>query len=267
MIHAVSLHKTYRPGAEVVHALRDVSLSIDQGEFVAIMGPSGSGKSTLLHILGLLAVPDSGEYHFCGHDVTHLNQDQLAALRNGTIGFVFQHYFLLPRTSVMGNVSLPLLYSSRRTDPDHARACLRSVGVAAEALRHPNQLSGGQQQRVAIARALINDPRIIMADEPTGNLDSTNSAEIMRLLKDLNSRGMTVVLITHDQGIAAHAGRQISMLDGRIDRDTTTHATVQVSKPEIPLPHKLRQEEVVTTHAPLSLREWMYFIREACRSI
>jgi macrolide transport system ATP-binding/permease protein len=267
MIHAVSLHKTYRPGAEVVHALRDVSLTIDEGEFVAIMGPSGSGKSTLLHILGLLAVPDSGEYHFCGHDVMHLNQDQLAALRNGTIGFVFQHYFLLPRTSVMGNVSLPLLYSSRRTDPDHAMACLRSVGVAAEALRHPNQLSGGQQQRVAIARALINNPRIIMADEPTGNLDSTNSAEIMRLLKDLNSRGMTVVLITHDQGIAAHAGRQISMLDGRIDRDTTTHATVQVSKPEIPLPHKPRQEEVVTTHAPLSLREWLYFIREACRSI
>jgi macrolide transport system ATP-binding/permease protein len=267
MIKAVSLHKTYRPGEEVVHALRDVSLTIDQGEFVAIMGPSGSGKSTLLHILGLLAAPDSGEFYFCGHDVTHFNKNQLASLRNGAIGFVFQHFFLLPRTSVMENVSLPLLYSSRRTDPEHASACLRSVGVSTEAQRHPNQLSGGQQQRVAIARALINNPRLILADEPTGNLDSKNSAEIMRLLKDLNSRGMTVVLITHDHGIAAHAGRQITMLDGRIDKDTTANATVQVSKPEVPLPHRGLQEEVVTTHAPLSLREWLYFVREACRSI
>ena len=218
-------------------------------------------------MLGLLAVPDSGEYHFCGHNVTHLDQNQLAALRNGSIGFVFQHFFLLPRTSVMENVSLPLLYSSRRSDSEHAMACLRSVGVSTEALRHPNQLSGGQQQRVAIARALINNPRLILADEPTGNLDSKNSAEIMRLLKDLNSRGMTVVLITHDHGIAAHAGRQITMLDGRIDRDATAHVTVEVTKPELPLPHKDLRDKVVTTHAPLSFREWLYFVREACRSI
>jgi macrolide transport system ATP-binding/permease protein len=231
------------------------------------MGPSGSGKSTLLHILGLLSVPDSGEYHFCDHDVTRLNQDQLAALRNGSIGFVFQHFFLLPRASVTENVSLPLLYSSSRSDPEHTNACLRSVGVATESRRRPNQLSGGQQQRVAIARALINNPRIILADEPTGNLDSKNSAEIMRLLKDLNSRGMTVVLITHDHDIAAHADRQIHMLDGRIDRDTTHHATVHVSKPEVPLPEKCQQEEVAITHAPVSFRELLYFVREACRSI
>ena len=267
MINAVSLHKTYRPGQEVVHALRDVSLTIDKGEFVAIMGPSGSGKSTLLNMLGLLAVPDSGEYHFCGHNVTRLNQDQLAALRNGSIGFVFQHFFLLPRASVTENVSLPLLYSSSRSDPEHANACLRSVGVATESQRYPNQLSGGQQQRVAIARALINNPRIILADEPTGNLDSKGSLEIMRLLKDLNNRGMTVVLITHDHSIAAHAGRQIHMLDGRIDRDTKDLATIHVSNPEVPLPDKLRQEEVATTHAPFSFRELLYFVREACRSI
>lgn len=267
MIRAVSLYKTYHTGQEVVHALKGVSLKIEQGEFVAIMGPSGSGKSTLLHILGLIAVPDAGEYHFSGHDVTRLNQDQLAALRNGSIGFVFQHFFLLSKASVTENVSLPLLYCASRSDPDKAHACLRSVGIAGESQRYPHQLSGGQQQRVAIARALINNPKIILADEPTGNLDSKSSMMILDLLKDLNRRGITVVLITHDHDIAAHATRQIHMLDGQIDKDTADREPIDISEPKALLSDNRKQEEASITHAPFSLLELLSFVREAWRSI
>ncbi|TAM44581.1 MAG: ATP-binding cassette domain-containing protein [Gammaproteobacteria bacterium] len=219
MLELRNIHKSYRMGDNVVHALRGVSLSIAPGEFVAIMGPSGSGKSTLMHVLGLLDVPDSGSYRLDGREAAHLSDDELAQLRREVIGFVFQQFNLLPRMSALENTALPLIYSRHRVETASAAELLRQVGLGERMGHRTNELSGGQQQRVAIARALINAPRVILADEPTGNLDSASQREIMALLEDLNARGITVILVTHEEDVARHARRIIRLRDGVIQSD------------------------------------------------
>ncbi len=221
LIALEELTKTYRMGEVEVHALRGVSLTIAEGEFVAIMGPSGSGKSTLMNILGCLDRPTSGRYLLDGRDVSGLSRDELAEVRNRTIGFVFQSFNLLSRTSALENVELPLLYAGLHTAERRTRAAaaLARVGLAGRAHHHPNQLSGGQQQRVAIARALVNPPRVILADEPTGNLDSRTSVEVMALFQELGRAGITVVLVTHEPDIAEFASRIVEVKDGRILSD------------------------------------------------
>ncbi len=210
-------------GSTAVYALRGVDLRIDQGEFVAIVGPSGSGKSTLMNILGCLDVPDQGEYVLAGVDVSRLGDDALANIRNRHVGFVFQQWNLLARTAAVDNVALPLAYRGDRTRHTKALAALKSVGLAARAGHRPNQLSGGEQQRVAIARALVTRPAILLADEPTGSLDSATGAGIMRLFGRLHESGRTVIVVTHDPGVADLAHRQVHLLDGRIVLDALTH--------------------------------------------
>ncbi len=222
MIELQQISKTYpRPDGTAVHALRDVSLRVDEGEFLAIVGSSGSGKSTLLNVLGLLDGPGRGRYLLDGKDVAGLPEDDRARLRNERIGFVFQSSRLLPRASALENVELPLLYTDAHTGERRRRAeaALARVGLAARGHHHPNQLSGGQQQRVAIARALVGEPSIILADEPTGNLDSRTSIEVMALLQSLGDSGITVVLVTHEPDIACHASRVVEMRDGAIRSD------------------------------------------------
>jgi putative ABC transport system ATP-binding protein len=224
MIRLVGITKTYVLAQARVPALRGVDLSINAGEFVAIMGASGSGKSTLMNIVGCLDKPTSGEYFLDNVAVGGLNRNQLADIRNEKIGFVFQGFNLLSRTSATENVELPVLYSRRREKRDagaKALAALGEVGLSDRVHHEPTQLSGGQQQRIAIARALINNPRLILADEPTGNLDSVTSVEIMRIFQDLNDRGITVVLVTHEPDIAGHAKRLIEMRDGAIVADVS----------------------------------------------
>ncbi len=206
-------------GDTPVKALDGVDLTIEPGEFVAIMGPSGSGKSTLMHILGLLDIPDAGSYKLLNQEVSHLSEDELAALRSRSIGFVFQQFNLLARRSALENVGLPLIYSQYDPPAGHVEKLLKDVGLGTRMDHKPNELSGGQQQRVAIARALVNDPVIIFADEPTGNLDSTSEEEIMKLLKDLNERGITIVMVTHEPEIAQRAKRIIKMRDGKVQSD------------------------------------------------
>lgn len=215
------LSKIYRMDGYAVTALKSVSLTIDTGEFVAVMGPSGSGKSTFMNLLGCLDTPSGGEYSLAGEPISVLSGDALAAIRNRRIGFVFQNFNLLPRTSALENVELPLLYShvSAELRRSRALACLEQVGLAERAGHHPAQLSGGQQQRVAIARALVNDPVLILADEPTGALDTRTSFEVMGLLQELNRRGMTVVLVTHEHDIAEFASRLIGFRDGVVVDD------------------------------------------------
>jgi putative ABC transport system ATP-binding protein len=222
LIDTHDLVKIYRMGDTDVHALAGVSLAIDEGEFVAVMGPSGSGKSTFMNVLGCLDVPTSGRYRLDGQDVGRLSADALAALRNRKIGFVFQQFNLLPRTTAAENVELPLLYSGAPAHERHERALaqLDRVGLADRAHHLPTQLSGGQQQRVAIARALVNEPRLVLADEPTGALDSTTSIEVMALLQALNRSGITVVLVTHEHDVAAFASRLITFRDGHVLADT-----------------------------------------------
>ncbi len=219
MIELTDVHKTYRMGATEVHALRGVSLVIEPGEYVAITGPSGSGKSTLMHVIGLLDVPDAGSYRLFGQEVARLSEDELAAARRERIGFVFQTFNLLPRVSAAENVALPLIYSEHRLDLARAHALLAQVGLGERAAHKPSELSGGQQQRVAIARALINRPRIILADEPTGNLDSASQAEILAILRQLNDAGITVIIVTHEEEVSREARRQIRVRDGRITSD------------------------------------------------
>lgn len=225
VIHIEDLHKSYQTSAGSFPALKKVTLSIAAGEFVAIMGPSGSGKSTFMNILGCLDKPSAGRYLLDGRDVENLGKDELALLRNRTIGFVFQGYNLLQRMSLLDNIALPLIYcgAEREERRQRAQELLVKVGLADKAASLPNQISGGQQQRVAIARALINHPRLILADEPTGNLDSKTGEEIMALFDELNREGITIVLVTHEEDIARHAKRQVHFLDGRLISDHLTH--------------------------------------------
>jgi len=225
VVRLIDVHKTYRTGDVEVPAVRGVSLNIRGGEFVALMGASGSGKSTLMNILGCLDRPTSGSYVLDGADVSALDRDRLADIRNRNIGFVFQNFNLLARTSARENVELPLLYGERRLTNAEVRAkadqVLASVGLAGREDHHPSQLSGGQQQRVAIARALINDPEIVLADEPTGNLDSRTSVEIMGIFQQLNDRGITIIMVTHEPDIASYARRNVVMRDGLVLNDIT----------------------------------------------
>jgi putative ABC transport system ATP-binding protein len=226
LIEARELVKTYTMGDQTVHALRGVSLSIAEGEFVAIMGASGSGKSTLMNILGCLDLPTSGEYRLANENVEGMQSDQLASIRNRRIGFVFQQFNLLPRTSALENVELPMVYAGIKSEArkEKAKAALARVGLAERMDHTPAKLSGGQQQRVAIARALVNNPQLILADEPTGALDSQTSEDIMKLLTELNQQGMTVVLVTHEHDVAAWARRRIVFRDGLMVEDVAQEA-------------------------------------------
>jgi len=221
LISTTNLWKTYVMGLEKVHALSGVSISIEKGEYVAIMGPSGSGKSTLMNLIGCLDTPSQGEYYLNNNNVSRLNDDELANIRNREIGFVFQTFNLLPRASALHNVELPLIYNGTPTkERDRmARLALEKVDLTDRMLHKPSELSGGQRQRVAIARALVNNPTILLADEPTGNLDSKTSEEIMRLVDDLHREGNTIITVTHERSIAKHAHRVLSILDGQIDTD------------------------------------------------
>ena len=239
LVKLVDVHKVYRTGEMEVPAVRGISLEINRGEFVALMGASGSGKSTLMNILGCLDRPTIGHYFLDDADVSRLNRDQLADIRNRKLGFVFQNFNLLPRTSARENAELPLIYSAQhlshaqvRERADHV---LASVGLAGREDHHPSQLSGGQQQRVAIARALINEPELLLADEPTGNLDSRTSIEIMAIFQQLNEHGITIIMVTHEQDIAAYAQRNVMMRDGLLLQDhlvsQRTNAAIQLQQP------------------------------------
>jgi putative ABC transport system ATP-binding protein len=219
-----NLERQYVMGSETVHALRGLDITIRKGEFVAIMGPSGSGKSTLMNMIGCLDTPTHGEYWLNGHRVSELGDDALALIRNKEIGFVFQTFNLLPRATALQNVELPLVYAgiASKVRKEMAEDALSRVKLKDRMDHRPNELSGGQRQRVAVARALVNNPSILLADEPTGNLDSTTSEEIIKLFKDLHAQGQTIVLVTHEHDIAAHAKRQVVIRDGRIDRDFAT---------------------------------------------
>jgi putative ABC transport system ATP-binding protein len=216
IIRLVDVSKVYGTGDATVRAVDDVSLAVNEGDFLAVMGPSGSGKSTLMHILGCLDVPTSGEYLFAGEDVSRMNEGELASIRNRRIGFVFQQFHLLSSMSAWRNVELPLLYRTARDRKQMALNALAQVGLTGRVQHRPNQLSGGQQQRVAIARALVTDPTMILADEPTGNLDSKASREVLEILTGLNKSGHTIVLITHDPNVAGVAERVVEMADGRL---------------------------------------------------
>ncbi|MGI9086824.1 MAG: ABC transporter ATP-binding protein [Chthoniobacterales bacterium] len=226
VIDIENITKHYVMGEETVHALRGVTLKIHRNEYLAIMGPSGSGKSTLMNMLGCLDTPSSGRYEFNGRDVSSMNGDELAEIRNREIGFVFQTFNLLPRSTSLRNVELPLIYAG--IDPtareERAAGALRAVGLGDRMEHKPNELSGGQRQRVAIARALVNNPSIILADEPTGNLDSKTGEEIMALLENLYQAGNTVILVTHEADIAAHARRSVHLRDGIVESDNLTES-------------------------------------------
>jgi putative ABC transport system ATP-binding protein len=234
LVELEDVTKVYRMGEVELRALDGVSLTIAEGEFTAVMGASGSGKSTLMNLLGCLDRPTSGRYRLDGREVSALSNDELAAIRNRTIGFVFQNFNLLSRTSAVENVELPLLYAGIGSSERRRRAvdALERVGLGDRLDHHPNQMSGGQQQRVAIARALVGQPRIIMADEPTGNLDSHTSIEVMALFQELGRSGITVILVTHEPDIAEHAARVLTMRDGKVLADRT-----QIPRPAIPAPH------------------------------
>jgi putative ABC transport system ATP-binding protein len=231
VIDVEGLTRDYRVGAHVVNALRGVSLQVRAGEFVAVMGPSGSGKSTFMNLVGCLDRPTAGRYRLEGRDVARLSGDERAEIRNRKIGFVFQTFSLLPRHTALDNVALPLLYGGETPDErrERARAKLRAVGLGDREHHRPAQLSGGQQQRVAIARALVNDPILILADEPTGNLDTATSVEVMTQLQALNRAGMTLLVVTHEEDIARFAGRVLGFRDGRLVRDERVSAPLEAA--------------------------------------
>lgn len=249
LIDVRNMQKTYKLGDLEVHALRDVSVRITKGEFVAIMGPSGSGKSTFMNIIGCLDYhPAKGEYYLDGINVFRQNKDQLAELRNKKIGFIFQSFNILARTSAIENVELPMLYNSGVSTAERkerALAALKAVGLAERADHMPNQLSGGQQQRVAIARALVNNPLVIMADEPTGNLDTRSSYEIMEIFQDLNDKGITIVMVTHETDIAQFAKTNIMFRDGMIVSNSPV-VTRKFARQEIPLLPVLDKNDILT---------------------
>jgi len=233
LIDIRNITKVYEMGEQQVQALAGVSLGVERGEYVAIMGPSGSGKSTLMNLIGCLDTPTSGSYVLNGKEVARMTDDELAAIRNKEIGFVFQTFNLLPRTSAIQQVELPLVYggASKKDRRDRAIAALKAVGLGDRMNHTPNEMSGGQRQRVAVARALINNPSILLADEPTGNLDSQTGAEIMALFDQLNSRGNTIVLVTHEEDIAAHARRIVRLKDGRIRDDAANERPGPLAAP------------------------------------
>ncbi|MCC7434839.1 MAG: ABC transporter ATP-binding protein [Methanoregulaceae archaeon] len=243
IIDTKHLAKDYVMGDMVVHALRDAHVQIQAGEFVAIMGPSGSGKSTFMNLIGCLDRPSGGQYFLNGQDVSSLNDDQLADIRNKYIGFVFQTFNLLPRTSAIKNVELPLMYAGVKNRSERAKQALEEVGLGQRVHHKPNELSGGQQQRVAIARAIVNNPVLILGDEPTGNLDSRTAEEIMALFQDMNRKGKTVVIVTHEEDIARHCKRIIRFKDGRILQDAPVEDPVDAR--DI-LRHMPDPDEVIT---------------------
>lgn len=231
LITIKDIGRKYVIGTEVIHALKSVSLTINKGEFVALMGPSGSGKSTLMNILGCLDTPTKGDYILNGINVSHMTDNQLAEVRNKEIGFVFQTFNLLPRSTSLDNVALPLIYAgaSKKERDARAQQALENVGLGNRVTHKPNELSGGQRQRVAVARALINNPSIILADEPTGNLDTKTSIEIMGLLEEIHSKGNTIILVTHEEDIAQHAHRIVRMRDGLVEKDYVNKDVKSVS--------------------------------------
>jgi len=237
LISIKSLNKTYLMGAEIVEALKDVTLNIEKNEYVALMGPSGSGKSTLMNLVGCLDSPTRGEYWLNGTEVSTMDDGELAAVRNKEIGFVFQTFNLMPRLSALENVALPLVYAGvgKEERLAKARKTLEAVGLGDRVMHKPNELSGGQRQRVAIARAMVNDPAIILADEPTGNLDSKTSYEIMGLFEQIHQAGNTIILVTHEQDIAMHAHRIVRLRDGLIESDTLNENIVSVSNTPQPV--------------------------------
>jgi putative ABC transport system ATP-binding protein len=228
--HAIS--KRYVMGEEVIDALKDVTISVNKGEYVAFMGPSGSGKSTLMNIVGCLDTPSTGKYILNGQDVSEMSENELASVRNKEIGFVFQTFNLLPRQSALENVALPLIYAgySKKERTEIAMKTLKGVGLDNRALHKPNELSGGQRQRVAVARALVNEPSILLADEPTGNLDTKTSYEIMDLFDQLHKKGNTIVMVTHEDDIAQYAHRIIRLRDGVVESDTINHNVRKIEK-------------------------------------
>jgi putative ABC transport system ATP-binding protein len=232
IIKTTDISRKYVMGSETIHALQSVSISINKGEYVAFMGPSGSGKSTLMNIIGCLDTPSSGQYILNDNDVSDLSENELAEIRNKEIGFVFQTFNLLPRASSLENVALPLVYAgySKSERDEKALQALDGVGLADRAYHKPNELSGGQRQRVAIARALVNDPSIILADEPTGNLDSKTSYSIMDLFQELHAAGNTIVMVTHEDDIAAYAHRVVRLRDGLVEKDELNQ---NIRKPEV----------------------------------
>ncbi len=232
IIETHDISKVYRMGSETIHALQSVSIKINKGEYVAFMGPSGSGKSTLMNIIGCLDTPTGGQYILNGHDVSNMTDNELAEIRNKEIGFVFQTFNLLPRQSSLENVAVPLIYAGygKSQREEKAQQALESVGLGNRGKHKPNELSGGQRQRVAIARALINDPSIILADEPTGNLDSKTSYEIMELFENLHAKGNTIIMVTHEEDIARYAHRIVRLRDGLIESDVLNDDIITAAK-------------------------------------
>jgi putative ABC transport system ATP-binding protein len=226
LIHLQNISRRYQMGTETIHALRDVTMSIERSEYVAIMGPSGSGKSTLMNLLGCLDTPTSGEFTLNGSRVSEMDDNELAEIRNKEIGFVFQSFNLLPRSDALHNVELPLIYAAKRSEErrEQALQALANVGLADRVHHRPNEMSGGQRQRVAIARALVNNPSILLADEPTGNLDSKTGQEIMALFEDLANKGNTIIVVTHEEEVALHARRIVRIRDGLIASDEVIRA-------------------------------------------